>query len=260
MQSPEQALEPARRICPATPADIAREAIAAARAGAAIVHVHARTDQGEPTASVDTHRWIAKQIRDAGCDVVLNFSAGDGGGRFGHEERLALMNAGGEMASFTASSYNSGARLYNSSPEFLIAARERMAAAGAKPEIEILDLGFCSRVAKMVEAGELRPPLYCLLVFGVDGGMPADETVLAIVRQRLPKDAEWGIACTAEHTKFLTLQMMAFANGGHIRTGMEDQAYLWDGELATSNAQLVEQWGQVGLHLGRACRDAVGCA
>ncbi|RDJ21916.1 3-keto-5-aminohexanoate cleavage protein [Bosea caraganae] len=241
---------------PASPAEIVQEALAAWRAGAAVVHIHARTEQGEPTADVETHRWIARQIRDAGSDVILNFSAGDGGGRFGHEERLGLMDAGAEMVSYTASSYNSGARLYNSSPEFLAAARERMAAAGARPEIEVLDLGFCGRITRMIAAGELQAPFYCLFVFGIDGAMPADEALLPMLLQRLPKEVEWGIACAAEHAKFLTMQMMAFANGGHIRTGLEDQAYLWSGRLAESNAQLVEQWVSSAATWGRPVATA----
>jgi 3-keto-5-aminohexanoate cleavage enzyme len=97
----------------------------------------------------------------------------------------------------------------------------------------------------------LKPPLYCLLVFGIGGAMPAEEAVLGMLRQRLPQGAEWAVACAADHAKFLTLQMMAFANDGHVRTGLEDQPYLWAGRLATSNAELIGQWVKTAEIWGR---------
>ena len=129
---------------------------------------------GAPSADIALHRSIADSIRSAGCDVVLNFSAGDGGGRFNHEQRLGLIAAGGEIASFTPGSYNSGSRVYDNPPQYLPVALKKMQDAGVRPEIEILDTGFVGHVERLVAAGQLSAPFNCLLVFGVPGGMPAE--------------------------------------------------------------------------------------
>ena len=227
---------------PVTPRQIAEEAVAAWRAGAAVLHLHARAEDGTPTADPAAHRTLIDRIRSAGCDAVINFSCGDGGGRFNHAQRLAIIDTGCDMVSFTASSYNSGNRLYDNGPAYLRSACQRMQATGVKPEIEILDTGSLDCVARMVAAGELRGPLFCLLGFGIPGAMPADPVLLPLLRQRLPADAEWGVACGGDHASFLLLQMTALAQCGHVRCGMEDQPYLYEGKVATSNRQLVEQW------------------
>jgi len=236
---------------PCTPREIVDEAIAAWRAGAAIVHLHARLEDGTPTADPAAHRQLVERIRESGCDAILNFSCGDGGGRFGHAQRLALIEQGAEMVSFTASSYNSGARLYDNNPAYLSQACARMQAVGVVPEIEVLEPGFLERIARLVSTGELKAPLYCLLGFGIPGAMPADSALLPILRARLPPGALWGVACAGDHATHLTLQMMAFANGGHVRCGMEDHPWLHAGELARSNAQLVAQWVTTASAWGR---------
>lgn len=236
---------------PITPVEIAREAVDAWRAGAAIVHIHGRTLDGTPTAEVSIHKEILDRIRQADSDVIVNFSAGDGGGRFTHDERLVLIDAGAEMVSFTASSYNTGRRLYNNAPSYLDAACKRMQQVDVRPEIEVLDLGFIDHVARLRATEALREPLYCLLGFGIPGAMPADPALLPLIIRRLPDDTEWGVACAAEPGVALRMLMHAFLNDGHVRIGMEDQPYLKDGELATSNAQLVEQWTRTAAIWGR---------
>lgn len=236
---------------PCTPREIASEAVAAWRAGAAIVHLHARLDDGTPTSDPAVHRQLVERIREADCDAIINFSCGDGGGRFDHAQRLALIGQGAEMASFTASSYNSGERLYDNNPGYLAQACAQMLALGVKPEIEVLELGFLDRIARLVAAGALKAPLYCLLGFGIPGAMPAEAALLPILRARLPQEALWGVACGGDPAVQLTLGMAALAQGGHVRCGMEDQPWLYAGELARSNAQLVEQWVKTARIWGR---------
>lgn len=236
---------------PVTPDEVVHEALQAWRAGAAIVHLHGRTDAGEPTADPAVHRRLLTDLRAAGCDAIVNFSTGDGGGRFDHGQRLALIDCGSEMVSFTASSYHSGHRLYDNRPDYLAQVCARMKAAGVRPEIEVIDTGFLDRIGRMVAAGDLRAPLYCLLAFGIPGGMPADADLLPVLLRRLPADAHWGLACAADPATVLDLQMRAFALGGHIRVGMEDHAWLRDGQPATGNAQLIEPWVRTAQAFGR---------
>ena len=242
---------------PCTPHEIADEALAAWRAGAAVLHLHARDQHGNATADPAAHRQLVDRIRSAGCDAVLNFSCGDGGGSFGHEQRLAILSTGCEMASFTSSSYNTGERLYDNRPEYLKAACERAKAHGVVPEIEVLDTGFPDRIRRMVAEGDVVAPLYCLLGFGIRGAMPAEPPLLPVLLKLLPQGCEWGVACSGEHAVFVQLLTTALVQGGHVRTGMEDQPYLSPGRLARSNAELVAQWVSAADTWGRPVASPV---
>lgn len=195
---------------------------------------------------------MVAQIRAAGCDAILNLSAGDDGGRATHAQRLAVIEAGGEIVSFAPSSYNSGGRLYDNAPAFLADMVTRMRAAAVRPEIEILDLGFLDRLQGFIASGGLKPPYQVIFGFGLSGAMPPDPRLLPLLIERLPTDAVWSVACpTDDHAVFLRIAMAAFVNGGHLRTGMEDLVLLRPGELAQSNAQMVAQWVDTARMWGR---------
>jgi 3-keto-5-aminohexanoate cleavage enzyme len=233
-RSPAQPILPTAIVC---------EAIDAWRAGAAIIHFHARGDDGHTTMDPDAHRRIIEQIRASGCDAIMNVSCGDDGGRAGHDVRIAMIGCGAEMVSFTASSYNSGARLYDNRPEFLHTFCGEMRRVGVKPDIELLDIGWVSRLDSMVESGALDLPYHCVLGFGLSGGMPPEPVLCRIVVDRLPRGAVWTAACiTDRHSQYLSLMLAAFAAGGHVRTGIEDCPWLSESVPAPSNAALVEQW------------------
>jgi 3-keto-5-aminohexanoate cleavage enzyme len=227
---------------PRSPRQIVQGALDAWRAGAAVVHIHGRLDDGSPTADPDVHERIAGDIRAAGCDVVLNFSAGDGGGRFDHAQRLGIIGTGSEIASFTPGSYNSGKRIYDNHPQFMRTALQRMREHGVRPEIEVIDVGFIGNIKRLIAEGEVAAPFNCLLVFGASGGMPPDAALLPLLCERLPDGAEWGVACFGHHEVHVALGTMALHGGGHVRTGLEDQTQLFGDRPATSNAELVEQW------------------
>jgi 3-keto-5-aminohexanoate cleavage enzyme len=228
---------------PATPQAVADAAVDCWRAGAAIVHIHARHEDGSTSSDAEAYRDTVDRIRAVGCDVVLSLSAGDDGGKSNHEQRWAVLEATEELASLDMGPMNRGQRLYDNRPSYLREMAKRMLERGVRPEIDVFDSGQMDGVAGLIKAGLLKPPYFVQFVFGIAGGMPADLRMLPVMRSLLPADALWSIDCSGtDNETFQRFQMSAFVDGGHVRTGMEDHIYVRPGELAKSNADMVAQW------------------
>jgi 3-keto-5-aminohexanoate cleavage enzyme len=237
---------------PVTPQTVAEAAVECWRAGAAIVHIHARHEDESTSSDVGAYRNIAERIRAAGCDVILSLSAGDDGGRSNHEQRWAVLEAGEELASLDLGPMNRGQRLYDNRPSYLREMAKRMLERGVKPEIDVFDSGQMDGLARLIKDGLLEPPYFVQFVFGIPGGMPADLRMLPVMRALLPPDAQWSIDCSGtDNETFQRFQMSAFVDGGHVRTGMEDHVYVRPGELAKSNAEMVAQWVDTARIWGR---------
>jgi 3-keto-5-aminohexanoate cleavage enzyme len=237
---------------PVTPQAVASSAIECWRAGASMIHIHARLEDGSTTADPVAYRAIVDLIKAGGCDAIINVSAGDNGGRASHEERLRAVEVGVEMVSLDAGSFNLGNRLYNNDPKYLREMAARMKARRMVPEIEIFDTGALHLVTTLIDEGLVARPAFVQFVFGLPGGMPLDPRYLPLLLERLPSGVEWAISSQAPDTEsYLRMAMLAFAQGGHVRTGMEDIVYLRPGELANTNAQLVEQWVSTARIWGR---------
>jgi 3-keto-5-aminohexanoate cleavage enzyme len=238
---------------PVTHDEIVAEALAAWRAGAAMIHLHARTPSGAPTSDRSSYVRLCEAIRGEGCDAILNISAGDNGGQASHAERLALVDVGAEVVSLDAGSFNIGGRLYDNNPDYLRRLATGMRAVGVKPEIEIFDTGHISTVSRLAAEGLLSPPHFVQFVTGPSGTIPPDARILTLLLEQLPDGCEWCVSAQAgdDHGKHGRLLLWAFSNGGHVRTGMEDTIWLRPGELARSNASLVEQWVRTAELWGR---------
>src|SRR5450755_3343712 len=237
---------------PTTPREVVDSAVACWRAGASVIHYHARLEDGSTTMDVDAYRDIADRIRATGCDAILNLSAGDNGGRANHEQRLNVTDVGAEIVSLDVGSFNIANRIYDNSPTYLRAMSERMRRKNIVPEIEVFDVGNLTEVLGLIAAGMIKPPYMIQFVFGVPGGMHPDARLLPILIDRLPPRSEWSISCqTGDPETYVRFMMQAFVENGHVRTGMEDYVYLRPGELATSNAAMVEQWVDTARIWGR---------
>ena len=237
---------------PVTPQQVAADAVACWRAGAAIVHIHARLADESTSSEVAAYRDTADRIRAAGCDAILSLSAGDDGGRADHALRLRVAEAGEELVSLDLGPINLGTRLYDNRPAYLREMAKRMLELGVRPEIDVLDSGHLDSLATLIKDGLVKPPYHVQLVFGVPGGIPLDVRLLPILVSRLPTGSEWSISCqTSDFETFLRFQMAAFTEGGHVRTGMEDHVYVRPGELARNNAEMVEQWAATARTFGR---------
>lgn len=237
---------------PTTPQEVADEALACWRAGAAMIHIHARLDDGSTIMEVGAYRRIVDLILAQGCDAIINVSAGDDGGKADHAMRLSIADTGVEMVSLDAGPINIGNRIYNNSLAYLEKMATLLHERGIKPEVEIFDVGHIETIAQFAKKGLLTAPHFIQFVLGVPGGMPPDPRMLPLLLAHLPPGCEWAISAqTLDPDLYIALQMPAFVQGGHVRCGMEDQIYLRHGELATSNAQFVEQWVETSRIWGR---------
>lgn len=238
---------------PIYPQEVVESAICAWRAGAAVLHLHGRKADGTPSSDPSDYRSLGQSLRGLGCDAVLHFSGGDNGGRSTQSERLRAAEAGPEVVSIAAGSFDSGERLYNNEPAFREDMVSRLSAANVKAEFEVYDTGQLEYVKRCLGDGHLRSPLMLTLVLGIPGGMPICPDLLQWLVRQLPATCHWSLCCQTESaTLFYKMQLLAFSLGGHIRTGFEDVDKTPDGRTATSNAALVEPWGLIAAGCGRA--------
>ena len=236
---------------PRDAADLVTHGVAAARAGAAVLHIHARTDDGEPTQDAAVYRQIADGIRAEAPDVILNFTTGGSPG-MPDDERLASLGGGPELASLDAGSLNFGPDddfVFLNTHAFMARAAREMRELGVKPELECFDTGMIVSANELLARALVDAPALFQLVLGVRGGAPARVDTLSHLVTLLPADAEWGaFAVGRRHSEIMAATL---ALGGHIRTGMEDVAYTSKGVYATSNAELVERAVSLCRQLGR---------
>ncbi len=251
---------------PFRPEDIARQAIEAAEAGAAIVHLHARDPEtGRPSPSPDHYRPFLEAIK-AASDVVVNITTG-GGNAMSVEERIAAALAfAPEMCSLNMGSMNFGlypmlARYHHfqhdwerphleGTRDFIFrntfadienilqkVGEER----GARFEFECYDVGHLYTLAHFLDRGLVRPPLFVQTIFGILGGIGADPENLAHMRRIADRlfgaDYYWSVLAAGRHQT--SLGTMGVTMGGNIRVGLEDNLYGGPGRLAQSNAEQV---------------------
>lgn len=225
---------------PEQPEEIAEDIRACEQAGASIVHLHARDEDGEPTKDVDRFRELCETVREYCDDIILNITTG-GGSRFSREERLRpVLEIRPELASLDMGPLNHGQSVTSEKPrEEHEEYAERMAEHGVKPELEIFNPGQLTEVHNLIEKDLLEEPYFCNIIFGMQTGtLPKPRNVTNFV-DNLPEQSEWTCMAVGKHQVPLTTA--ALTMGSHIRVGMEDNVYYRGGELAESNAQLVER-------------------
>lgn len=234
---------------PVTTEQIVGEAVEAWRAGAAVIHLHARDEDGTPTQDADRFRVLLQGIRDAGCDAIINLSTGTAGGRSVRDARLAPLALAPEMASFDCGSINFGDRIFEGDVPFLRRMASAMQAAGVRPEIECFDTGHVGLALQLAAEGLLDSPLVVQFVLGVPGsGVPATVDQVEHLRRMLPPGSQWSV-CAIGRAQ-LPLNAYCILAGGHVRTGLEDNLWYRRGERAT-NAMLVERVVRLARELER---------
>lgn len=248
---------------PYTPAEIAAEAIAAARAGAAMVHLHARWDDGAPTQDAAVYREIIDRVR-AACDVIIQVSTGGAVGMTADERLQPLSlrpemppdvqpemapDVRPEMATLTTGTVNFGDGVFWNPPDLIERFARAMVAKGVRPEIEVFEVGHIANALRLVRDGILTLPLHFDFVMGVPGGIPGEPRHLVHLVDSLPPGCTWSVAGVGRAQ--LPLNTMAVLMGGHVRVGFEDNLYYRKGELATGNAQLVARVARIAGELNR---------
>ena len=233
---------------PLTPVEIADEALAAYRAGAAMVHLHARADDGSPTQDGAVYRRIIQEVRARCPDMIVQVSTGGAVGMTA-QERLQPIYLKPDMASLTTGTVNFGEGVFYNDLALVRQFARAMAEEGIKPEIEIFDSGMIATALRLVKEGLLVPPLHFDLVMGVPGGIAGTVKNLVHLAESLPPDSTWSTAGIAAAQ--LPLATMAILMGGHVRVGLEDNIYYTRGVLCQGNAPLVARIVRLANELGR---------
>ncbi|MGN6466599.1 MAG: 3-keto-5-aminohexanoate cleavage protein [Rhizobiaceae bacterium] len=245
---------------PRSPKQIADSAIAAAKAGAAIVHCHVRDPEtGKPRRDISLYREVTDRIRNAEVDVVLNLTAGMGGDMvFGSTESpLPLSQAGTDMAGAServehvrqclpeictldcgTMNFAEADYVMTNTPGMLRAMGGMMTKLGVKPEIEAFDTGHLWFARQLVEEKVLKPDALVQLCMGVPWGAPDDLNTFMAMVNNVPK--EWTFSAFSLGRNQMAYVAASVLAGGNVRVGLEDNLWLGKGELAT-NAQLVER-------------------
>ncbi len=236
---------------PLTVDQIVEAAVESWRAGAAIVHLHARDETGTPTQNAEIYRTLVGRIRERGCEAILNLSTGSAGGRASIEERLACIEVAPEMATLDCGSVNLGDDWVFANPfsTFLRPAATRMRELEIAVEIETFDSGMIRNGLRLIDEGLICGPGFWQLCLGVPGGAAPDLQTIGYLLSRLPQGALWSMLGIGRHQ--LEVNVLSLLYGGHVRTGLEDNVYYRRGELARSNAQLVERVVRLAQELGR---------
>ena len=235
---------------PITPAEIAESALRAADAGAAIVHIHVRESDGTPSARVEVYQETFDRIK-AESNVLICATTGAGGGRFDEAARMAALPLFPGLGSLDAGTMNWDERVVENSMPFLRRMAEGLTSRNIVPEVEVFDPGMISTVARLTAEGLLPGSTgwWFQICLGVRGGSPCDAASILHMVSMLPDGAEWSVMGVGAGQ--LAVNMIALAEGGHIRTGFEDTLYYRPGELAKSNAQFVSRIVEFAGHLGR---------
>ncbi|MFY0692931.1 MAG: 3-keto-5-aminohexanoate cleavage protein [Paracoccaceae bacterium] len=213
---------------------------AAFEAGASICHAHVRNDDGTVSSDPEKFARLMEGVKKHCPGMIIQFSTG---GRSGAgSDRGGMLPLRPDMASLTVGSNNFPTRVYENPPDLVDWLASEMRTYQIKPEIEAFDLSHIHQAAAMNKDGRIEGPLYIQFVLGVKNAMPVDRDVFDYyikTVERLAPDAEWCAAGIARHQ--LTVNEWCIAEGGHARTGLEDNIKFDRQTLAPSNAALVER-------------------
>jgi 3-dehydrocarnitine:acetyl-CoA trimethylamine transferase len=246
---------------PVTPQQIAQSAIDAAKAGAAIVHIHVRDPQTtKPSMELAHYREVVDRIRQSGCETLVNLTTGPGARYVPGEDDPQKPGPGTTMrppaqrvrhilelkpdiCSLDMGSMNMGQQVFVNTPAHLQIMATAIRDAGVLPELEVFEAGHLVLAKRMIENGHIKPPGMFQICLGISWAQPATSEAMSYMRSLLPPDAPWFSFGISLHQFPMAAQAVLL--GGHPRVGLEDNLYLEKGKLAPSNAALVEKAGRI---------------
>jgi 3-keto-5-aminohexanoate cleavage enzyme len=252
-----------REQCPAipyTPEEYAAEAKRAVDEGASMIHIHARTPDGQPSFEIEDFRAITEAILAAVDDVIVNYSTGAIGVPV--EKRIAYLRelrpdvAALNMSSMNYAKYSPKRKdfvfkaVFENSFDTIIEFLTAMNELGIRPEHECFDSGHVANLDPLIDMGLLSEPLQIECVMGVNGGIrPTPKNLLHMSEQVPEGEHNWGVIGISRDQ--WRLVAAAAALGGHVRVGLEDNFYLPDGEMARSNGDLIARARRIVEDVGR---------
>ena len=234
---------------PYTKEEMVREAKAAFDAGAAVIHVHVREDDGTPTQSKARFAEILPAIQEACPGAILIPSTGGATG-MSPKERLQPTELMPEMATLDCGTCNFGDDIFVNDMPTMRAFGQRMIENGIKPEYECFEIGHLDTVLNMAAKGQVPgAPMQFNFVLGVAGCTPATVDNLAFMVNKIPAGSTWTV--TGVGRGAWPMAAAGIIMGGHVRVGFEDNIYLARGHKAASNGELVEKVVRLAKELGR---------
>ena len=258
-----------RYQCPAipyTPEEYGAEAKRAYEAGAAAVHIHARTPDGAPSYNVEDYRNIYEAIT-AACPIITNFSTGAIG--ITTEQKTAPLLAIKPAAAALNMGSMNYAKYHQKKKEFVFETVfsnpfseisqiiKAMNEVDVKPEMECFDTGHIGNSYPLIDQGLLKPPFQYSLILGVVGGIPPTTANLLKMVDMLPPRSDWEVICIS-HDQW-RLVSAAIGIGGNVRVGLEDNFYVARGEMAASNGDLVAKAARMVRDQGREVATVEEC-
>ncbi len=237
---------------PITPKEQAEEAARCWEAGARVIHLHVRDDQGKPTQKLERFKESIDAIKAAVPDMIIQISTGGAVGE-SFEKRMAPLTLKPDMATLNGGTLNFGDDVFINHPKDIVRLAEYFKETGVAPEIEVYESGMVTSIAKLVKKGVItHSPLHIQFVLGVPGGMTGEPRNLMYMVDHLKFEiptATWGVAGIGRYE--LQDAFLAIAMGGHVRVGFEDNIYYHKGSLANSNYQLCARIARIAKEYGR---------
>ncbi len=224
-------------------------------AGAALVHIHVREDDGRPSSDPTRFALVQEGVRKHCPGMIVQFSTGGRGRAL--EERGAMLYLKPDMASLATGSVNFPSSVYENPPDFIDALAAMMAENAIKPEVEVFDLAMLYTAKQMVDAGRLKAPPHVQFVLGLKNALPARRRTLEFLVSELEEllpGATWTAAGIGRHQ--LEVNHWALEMRGHCRTGLEDNVKFDANRVAKSNAELVERVAQICAEYNRPVASA----
>ncbi|MFO7968907.1 MAG: 3-keto-5-aminohexanoate cleavage protein [Candidatus Izemoplasmatales bacterium] len=227
------------KAVPYTVKEMVDEAKSAFKAGASIIHLHARYDDGTPTQDKSRYKKIITAILKECPDLIIQVSTGGAVG-MSVEERSDVLNLKPEMATLDCGTLNFGGdEIFINTENNIIYFAEKMDDLKIKYEMECFEKGHIDMTKRLIKKGIIKPPYHYSFVLGVNGGMIGEERDFLFLKDSIPSNASYSVAGIGKYE--FSLAELAIKHGGHVRVGLEDNIYLEKGILAKSNAELVEK-------------------
>ncbi len=233
---------------PITPDEIAEEVFRSYNAGASVVHLHARDNNGKPTQSKERYKEIIEKIKSKVPDIIIQISTGGAIG-MSFNERAEPLELNPEFASLTTGTVNFGDGVFYNPVEYIYNLAKIMKERKIKPEIEVFEAGMIENALKLLKDNLIEEPIHFDFVLGVPGGMSGEINNLIFLINSIPKNSTWMVAGIGKYE--YGLGIISVILGGNVRVGFEDNIYLKKGVLAKSNAELVERIAKFSIEFGR---------
>ena len=234
---------------PYTKEEMAQSAYEAFKAGASIIHLHARFDDGTPTQDKSRFKEITDAILEKCPDVIVQVSTGGAVG-MSRDERLDVLNNFPEMATLDCGTLNFGGDdIFVNTENDIKYFAEKMNDLGVRYEMECFEKGHIDTTKRFIKKGVIKNHLHYSFVLGVRGGMIGEERDFLFLKDSIPSNSTYSVAGIGRYE--FSLAELSIKHGGHVRVGLEDNIYLEKGVLAKSNAELVKKVAEIAKKYGR---------